>query len=155
MLPRTSADLHRTTKMIENFFGIGTSPKVSKNQPFRAQFTYPKRKEESDSIRLKHPDHCPVIIEKRDGSMLPDISRKKYLVPGVSNMAKVVMEVRRNVPLNSTEAIYLTVCVYNKDGSLKDERMVPPSQPMDFIYQAYKDWDGFLYIQYSGENTFG
>lgn len=155
MLTRTGPELDRATKMFESLLGIGSSPKVSKNQPFRAQFTYAKRKEEADSIMSKHPGYCPLIIEKREGCHLADIARKKYLVPGSSCMAKVVMEVRSNVPLRSTDAIFLFVYVYNKDGSLKEERVIPPSQPMEFTYHAYKDWDGFLYVKYSGENAFG
>ena len=34
------------------------------------------------SIRAKHPDRIPVIVEKKSGDMsLPDIDKKKFLVP--------------------------------------------------------------------------
>ena len=40
-----------------------------------------KRKSEVKRIRAKYPDRVPVIREKADRSDIPDIDKKKYLVP--------------------------------------------------------------------------
>lgn len=40
-----------------------------------------KRKSEAERIRAKYPDRVPVICEKADRSDIPDIDKKKYLVP--------------------------------------------------------------------------
>lgn len=36
-----------------------------------------------------------------------------------------------------------------------DEVLPPTAALMSSIYEEHKDEDGFLYITYSGENTFG
>lgn len=40
-----------------------------------------KRKSEAERIRAKYMDRVPVICEKADRSDIPDIDKKKYLVP--------------------------------------------------------------------------
>ena len=36
-----------------------------------------------------------------------------------------------------------------------NETMPPISENMSLVYNKHEDEDGFLYITYSGENTFG
>lgn len=44
-------------------------------------FSADKRKAEAARIRVKYPDRIPVISEKSEKSDIPDIDKKKYLVP--------------------------------------------------------------------------
>merc|ERR1711939_632699 len=96
-------------------------------QRFKDEHTWEKRVEEADKIRKKHPDRIPVICEKAEGSDIPEIDRKKYLVPQELTVGQFV------------------------DGHLPSTGAALMSQ----MYKDYKDQDGFLYITYSGENTFG
>jgi GABA(A) receptor-associated protein len=48
---------------------------------FKATHDFEKRKKEADRIRQKYPDRIPVICEKAPKSDIPDIDKKKYLVP--------------------------------------------------------------------------
>jgi GABA(A) receptor-associated protein len=43
----------------------------------------------------------------------------------------------------------------SKNSDKKDYLLPPQSQTISEIYATYKNEDGFLYITYSGENTFG
>jgi len=87
-----------------------------------------------------------VIVEKAPNSTVPAIEKKKFLVPRDLTVGKFVFEIRKHMPnLNEEKAIFLFV-----------EDVLPPSSAlMSQIYEKHKDSDGFLYITYSGENTFG
>ena len=112
---------------------------------FKQDHTLDKRKEVADRIRSKYPDRIPCIVEKAPKSDAPDIDKKKYLVPGDITVGKFVYEIRKHMQLPPEKAIFLFV-----------NNVLPPTAAlMSQIYDRYKDEDGFLYITYSGENTFG
>merc|ERR1712164_204359 len=115
-------------------------------QRFKDEHTFEKRVEEADKIRKKHPDRIPVICEKAEGSDIPEIDRKKYLVPQELTVGQFVYVVRKRLRLPPEKAIFIFV-----DGHLPSTGAALMSQ----MYKDYKDQDGFLYISYSGENTFG
>jgi GABA(A) receptor-associated protein len=104
-----------------------------------------KRKEVADRIKSKYPDRIPVIVEKAPKSDAPDIDKKKYLVPADITVGKFVFEIRKHMKLSPEKAIFLFV----------NNTLPPTADLIANIYERYKDEDGFLYITYSGENTFG
>ncbi|KAL1916133.1 uncharacterized protein VTP21DRAFT_6137 [Calcarisporiella thermophila] len=112
---------------------------------FKDEHPFEKRKAEADRIRQKYPDRIPVICEKADRSDIPDIDKKKYLVPADLTVGQFVYVIRKRVQLQAEKAIFLFV----------DDMLPPTAALMSAIYDEHKDEDGFLYITYSGENTFG
>merc|ERR1712125_54542 len=104
-----------------------------------------KRMQVSKRIREKYSDRIPVIVEKAAKSDVPDIDKKKYLVPSDITVGKFVYEIRKHMKLSPEKAIFLFV----------NNVLPPTAELMSHIYDKYKDEDGFLYITYSGENTFG
>jgi len=112
---------------------------------FKNKYSLEKRKEVAQRIRSKYPDRIPVIVEKSPKSKVPEIDKKKFLVPSDITIGKFIFEIRKHIPLSAEQAIFLFV----KDS-------LPPSADLvSTIYNQHKDEDGFLYITYSGENTFG
>ena len=104
-----------------------------------------KRREVAKRIQEKYPDLVPVIVEKARNTDAPDIDKKKYLVPRDITVGKFVFEVRRHMSLKADKAIFLFV-----------DNVVPPTGALiSTIYDKHKDEDGFLYVTYSGESTFG
>ncbi|XP_004066862.1 gamma-aminobutyric acid receptor-associated protein-like 2 [Oryzias latipes] len=100
---------------------------------------------ESAKIRSKYPDRVPVIVEKVSGSQIVDIDKRKYLVPSDITVAQFMWIIRKRIQLPSEKAIFLFV-----------DKTVPQSSiTMGQLYDKEKDEDGFLYVAYSGENTFG
>ena len=96
-------------------------------------------------MREKYPDRIPVIVEKATGSDIPDIDKKKYLVPTDLTVGQFVHVIRKRIKLAPEKAIFIFV-----------NNVLPPTAAlMSSIYDEHKDDDGFLYITYSGENTFG
>ena len=113
---------------------------------FRKQVSVEKRKSESARIRAKYPDLVPLICE-RGGSdtEVPEIDKKKYLVPPDLTMGQFAYVIRKRMKLDAQKAMFLIV-----DGT-----MPKGTQLMSQMYAEHKDPDGFLYVVYSGENTFG
>jgi len=99
------------------------------------------------SIRAKHPDRIPVIVDKRAGdSSLPEIDKKKFLVPSDLTVGQFMYVIRKRIKLAPEQAIFLFVAA----GTLP-----PSAATLQTVYDQHHDADGFLYMTYSGENFFG
>ncbi|KAG6489606.1 hypothetical protein ZIOFF_050886 [Zingiber officinale] len=117
---------------------------MAKN-PFKLEHPLERRLAEASRIREKYPDRIPVIVEKAERSDIPDIDKKKYLVPADLTVGQFVYVVRKRIKLSAEKAIFIFV-----------KNSLPPTAAiMSAIYEENKDEDGFLYMTYSGENTFG
>ena len=104
-----------------------------------------KRAGESARIRGKYGDRVPVIVERAEKSDIPTLDKKKYLVPADLTVGQFVYVIRKRIKLSAEKAIFIFV-----------NNVLPPTAAlMSAIYEEHKDEDGFLYVTYSGENTFG
>ncbi|CAI6328233.1 unnamed protein product [Periconia digitata] len=112
---------------------------------FKDEHPFEKRKAEAERIRQKYNDRIPVICEKVEKSDIATIDKKKYLVPADLTVGQFVYVIRKRIKLSPEKAIFIFV----------DEQLPPTAALMSSIYEEHKDEDGFLYITYSGENTFG
>merc|ERR1711972_1046700 len=96
---------------------------------------------EASRILAKYPDRIPVISEKAPRSNLPEISKKKFLVPGTMLCGEFKYIVHKHLnsggaSMPSDQTIYLFVGTFApKTGALMSE-----------IYDQHKGEDGFLYI---------
>ncbi|XP_075901767.1 gamma-aminobutyric acid receptor-associated protein-like 2 [Nelusetta ayraudi] len=112
---------------------------------FKEDHSLENRCLESTRICTKYPERVPVIVEKVPGANIVGIDKRKYLVPADITVAQFLMIIRRRIQLPQEKALFMMV------GSV-----VPTySITMGTMYEQEKDEDGFLYVAYSGENTFG
>ncbi|KAK8667946.1 hypothetical protein V6N13_105419 [Hibiscus sabdariffa] len=112
---------------------------------FKLEHSLERRQSEAARIREKYPDRIPVIVERAEKSDVPEIDKKKYLVPADLTVGQFVYVVRKRIKLSPEKAIFIFV-----------KNILPPTAAMlSSIYEENKDEDGFLYMTYSGENTFG
>jgi len=112
---------------------------------FKKKFTFAERTNEVKRIREKYPDRIPIYVEKLNNSKAPSIDKNKYLVPYDITVGQFMYVIRKRMSLPSEQALYLFI----KDS-------IPASSSfMINIYECYKDNDGYLYVFYSSENTFG
>eukprot|EP01025_Chloroclados_australasicus_P038493 TRINITY_DN3967_c0_g1_i3.p3 TRINITY_DN3967_c0_g1~~TRINITY_DN3967_c0_g1_i3.p3 ORF type:complete len:139 (-),score=16.45 TRINITY_DN3967_c0_g1_i3:371-787(-) len=120
---------------------------MAQSQPrsFKDEHPLAKRRAEAHRIREKYPERIPVIVEKNPRSDIPDIDKKKYLVPADLSVGQFVYVIRRRIQLPAERAIFIFV----------RDTLPPIAAMMATVYDDHKDEDGFLYITYSGENTFG
>ena len=112
---------------------------------FKGSKSEEERLAESTKIIEKYPDKIPVIVEKYSKSSIKNIDKNKYLVSGDMTMSQFIYIIRKRIKLKSSEALFFFV----------NNILCNNSQSMIEIYNLYKDKDGFLYIEYSSENTFG
>ena len=111
---------------------------------FQSNHAFEKRLNESKRIIEKYPDRVPVICE-RIATNIPQVDRKKYLCPGDLSLANFMYVIRKRMNLTPEKALYLFV----------NDKMIPCSTLLSAVYDAEKREDGFLYINYAGESTFG
>jgi len=112
---------------------------------FKNKNSFEKRKNESNNVIKKYPDRVPIIVQKYHGSELPDIDKVKYLVPKDMTMSQFTFIIRKRISLEPAQAIFITV----------NSSLVTSSKLLSELYMEEKDDDGFLYITYTNENTFG
>lgn len=133
-------------KHIERYFSENLNIALPK-KTFKERHTFKDRLEESKRIMIKYPDRVPIICEKwgNDPDM-PDIDRKKYLVPSDLGVNQFIYIIRTRMKLRPEKSLFIFI-----NGSI----MPHTGGTITEYYHKYKDEDGFLYISYSGENTFG
>ena len=104
------------------------------------------RKEQSARIKIKYPTRIPVIVEKYiNSNNTPNIDKNKFLVPKDSTVGSLIHVIRQHIRLSEKQALFL-FC---------NSSIPPTSQVMSIIYDEHKDEDGFLYICFTTDNTFG
>ena len=102
---------------------------------------------EVDRILRKFPNKVPVFLirDKSTSSLLPIISKSKFLVPSFFSIAEFIYSIRKWVKLRPEQAIFIYIGHY-----------IPASHlTMEEVYAHHKSKDGLLRITYSSENTFG
>tara|TARA_B110000495_G_C22892904_1_gene520850 strand:+ start:389 stop:733 length:345 start_codon:yes stop_codon:yes gene_type:complete len=112
---------------------------------FKKAKDFNERLTESTKITTKYPGRIPIIIEKCEKSTFNKIDKNKYLVPKDLNMNQFVYIIRKRIKLDKSQSIFLMV----------NNTVCPSNTPIGSIYDDHKDKDGFLYITYASENTFG
>ena len=114
---------------------------------FKDKHSYEDRKDEANRILNKYPERIPIICDKNDKNNLnvPVLDKTKYLVPFDLTVGQFMFVLRKRMKLPSEQAIFLFV-----NGTIPSS-----SALVNELYHQHKDLDGFLYVSYSGENTFG
>lgn len=84
--------------------------------------------------------------DQQNSTQNPPPSKKhRYLVPADLTVGQFVYVIRKRIRLSPEKAIFVFV-----------RNVLPPTAAlMSSVYEDHKDEDGFLYVAYSGENTFG
>lgn len=120
-------------------FGTSTS--------FKSEFSFAKRSLEAKRIMSKYNDRIPIICEKAKnaGKDCPLIDKKKYLVPIDLTVAQFIYVIRKRLKLDAEKAMFVFI-----------NSQIPTNTHMICdLYDKNKDEDGFLYVTYALENTFG
>lgn len=120
-------------------------PKKVKSK-YKLENPIDRRKAESQKIRTQYPDRVPVICEKAERANVPDIDKSKFLVPQDLSVGQFKYVVQKRLKVDHSKAIFLFI-----DGNL----LATTQTPLAALYAEHKDEDGFLYVTYSSEDSFG
>jgi GABA(A) receptor-associated protein len=115
---------------------------------FKTSHSLATRQQESSRIFAKFPGRIPIIVERGVSSQktMPLLDKQKYLVPSDLTLGQFTFVIRKRMELPSERALFLFV----------DNTLPTTGSLMREVYaQHYDKEDGFLYVVYCGENTFG
>ncbi|OAE34514.1 hypothetical protein AXG93_1299s1290 [Marchantia polymorpha subsp. ruderalis] len=76
---------------------------------FKQTTNLESRQAESARILEKYPDRVPVIVKRADKSSIPDIDKKKFLVPVDLAVGQFVFVIRKRMKLTPEKAIFVFV----------------------------------------------
>lgn len=108
--------------------------------------TFEQRLKESSEILTKYPDRICVYIEKTDKcKTLPELAKKKYLIPKNITAAQFILIIRNKIEIAKESALIFYV----------NNSIMTGSATMSVINDEHCAPDGFLYIKYAGETCFG
>lgn len=107
---------------------------------------YLERLKKSQVILEKYPDRVPLIVQpsKNDRDAYP-IDKSKYITPRDLTMMQLQQIIRKRVRFPPEKALFMFV----------NNKIFPITSLVGAIYDENKDADGFLYVTYCQENTFG
>ena len=114
--------------------------------PALAANDYLERLKKSQHILEKYPDRVPLIIKPspNDRDAYP-IDKSKYITPRDLTLLQLQQIIRKRIHFPSEKALYMFI----------NNKLFPITSMVGPIYDEHKDSDGFLYITYCQESTFG
>ena len=122
---------------------------------FTTKFTLEQRLQESNRIREKYPTRVPCIIQRAEATKktIADLEKHKFLVPRELQMSAVMQIIRKRMggKLKAEESLYMFVRHPDKKKTI----IAPITASLSALDDKYKHADGFVYIDFAGESTFG
>mmetsp|Transcript_26771 Transcript_26771/g.74830 ORF Transcript_26771/g.74830 Transcript_26771/m.74830 type:complete len:166 (+) Transcript_26771:156-653(+) len=114
--------------------------------PLKQRTTFEQRRRIATMSRQQYPDRVPIIVQRAQGCHLPNITREKFLAPVHLEFGKFKMEVLKYIPGRGYESVFL----FAGGTSIPN-----PSTTMIEVWNAYRDNDDFLYIEYASGTWMG
>ena len=111
---------------------------------YKLKKTFEERINESQTILKKYPDKIPVIINECSEELRDRVKRKMLLQIDMT-VSQYLHSLRTKFSIKPEESVLIFV-----NGNLPTSTTL-----MSYLYDKYKDKDGFLYISVLKENVFG
>ena len=131
-----------TNKIIKNNENLNVYPI---EYEYITQFRRQKEEERikiSEKILLKYPQRVPIRVDCKKSIKL---DKNKYIVPNDLTIGQFMYVLKKKIKLNYEQSIFL----------LCNNELIMNSELIIHLFNRHKDYDGFLYIIISLENTFG
>lgn len=97
-------------------------------------------------LRQKYPKKIPVLCQ-RDlrCNDIPELFKKKFLVPKDMQVSEFLFYIRRRMSLPAFKSVFMFV----------NNTLPSLNHTMGLLYEEYGSQDGYLYMFYATEQTFG
>ena len=119
---------------------------VAPSQASHAVNDHLERLKKSQHILEKYPDRVPLIIKPSANDRIAfPIDKSKYITPRDLTLLQLQQIIRKRIRFPSEKALYMFI----------NNKLFPITSMVGPIYDEHKDADGFLYITYCQESTFG
>ncbi len=117
---------------------------------FKKNTPLEERKIKSKKLKELYPNRIPVIVEMSSSSanfskFMEQKHKVKYLVPNEICMGQFVKILRDKMKINESTALFFFI----------NNKLFPMTTSLSTLYHEHEDEDGFLYIEFCEENTFG
>lgn len=122
----------------------------SNNSTYKKNTKYEERLQKSNKMKSLYPDRIPVIIEMSASSLnyttyMKSCHKIKYLVPHNITMGQFIQILREKIKIDPSTALFFFI----------NNKIFPITSLIGDIYKDNADDDGFLYIEFCEESTFG
>jgi len=114
---------------------------------FQDTISFEQRSEESQRIREKYPNRVPIVCQKHPSAQkdVPTLAKNKYLVPSDLTVAQFMYVIRKRIKMKPSTALFMFI----------NDQLPVAADLVGGVYAKHKSDDGFLYVYYAAENTFG
>lgn len=125
---------------------VPAAPAAPAAAPAYASNDYLERIKKSQLILEKYPDRVPLIIKPSDSDRdaFP-IDKSKYITPRDLTLLQLQQIIRKRIHFPPEKALFMFI----------NNKIYPITSMIGPVYDTNKDTDGFLYITYCQESTFG
>uniref|UniRef100_A0A914DN69 Autophagy-related protein n=1 Tax=Acrobeloides nanus TaxID=290746 RepID=A0A914DN69_9BILA len=115
--------------------------------PYKQRIKFCCRRSEYFTIHQKYSDKIALIVEKfKSEKRLPDLVRCQFVVPRNTTVGQLQHIIRQKIGDNRNMPVYILVA--NKE-------LPSLTTTMASLHERFHDEDGFLYIAFSSEDSFG
>lgn len=108
-------------------------------------YTLEKRLSDSTNIIRKYPNRVPIICERNTRSKLHDIDKNKFLVNREFTLSQFSYIIRKRLKLKPEMSLFFLV----------NDTFPNNFREIGSIYDEFKSNDGYLYVTYYEEVSFG
>ena len=142
-------ETNKTDKIIKNNYNNNNNIENLYVYPIDYEYITKFRKQKveerikiSQDIISKYPRRVPIIVDcKKD----INLDKNKYIVPNDLIVGQFMYILKKRIKINHEQSIFL----------LCNNELIMNSELIHSLFNRHNDYDGFLYIIISLENTFG
>lgn len=109
------------------------------------KISFEKRRQLSENLLQKHPDYLPIIMLNSKPKTTKSFKKFKFICKRFYKFEDFLTLIRSSGHIESDKAIFF-FCGH---------KLIQNKQFLSELYENNKHDDGFLYIHYMAESTFG